>query len=61
MISARTDNTFCLPFLWLMFLCLVVVVVKFFLLEETTLEEQDSKAEDDDAIDVVICSLCVFS
>jgi len=23
------------------------------------LEEQDSKAEDDDAIDVVICSLCV--
>ena len=56
MISARTD-TFCLPLLE----CLKVVVVKFFLLEETTLEEQDSKAEDDDAIDVVICSLCVFS
>ena len=57
MISARTD-TFCLPLLE----CLkIVVVVKFFLLEETTLEEQDSKAEDDDAIDVVICSLCVFS
>jgi hypothetical protein len=57
MISARTD-TFCLPLLECL---LVVVVVKFFLLEETTLEEQDSKAEDDDAIDVVICSLCVFS
>jgi hypothetical protein len=56
MISARTD-TFCLPLLE----GLLVVVVKFFLLEETTLEEQDSKAEDDDAIDVVICSLCVFS
>jgi hypothetical protein len=57
MISARTD-TFCLPLLECL---LVVVVVKFLLLEETTLEEQESKAEDDDAIDVVICSLCVFS
>jgi hypothetical protein len=57
MISARTD-TFCLPLLE----CLkIVVVVKFFLLEDTLVEEQDSKAEDDDAIDVVICSLCVFS